>query len=247
MIILAIDTTETTAAAALTDGETPIASRAVTGTLTHSETMLPIILELLKSSGITPDEVELFACSAGPGSFTGVRIGVSLIKGLAFGRNTAGGAKIPCSGVSALEALAYNLRDLTGDIIACPVMDARRGRFYNALFAVSGGAVTRLCADRAVTSDELAAELAGQYADRPVCLCGGGTALAAAAFSGSDNVKPAPEGLVHQSGVSVAVCAYRDFIGARKFVRDDLTLAPVYLRPPQAERELKKRIKGENR
>lgn len=238
MIILAIDTTETTAAAAITDGETPIIARAVTGTLTHSETMLPIIAELLRESGLTPGDIGLFACSSGPGSFTGVRIGVSLIKGLAFGRTGKSGAKIPCSGVSATHALAYNLRGIDGDcdFYACPVMDARRGRFYNAMFALSGGIVTRLCGDRAVAANELADELAARYSDKPVFLCGGGTELALTAFGGGP-ARPAPDELIYQNGVSVAVCAYRDFIGERIYVRDDLTLSPVYLRPPQADRK----------
>ena len=115
-------------------------------------------------------------------------------------------------------------------------MDARRERFYNALFEVSDGQVTRLCPDRAISAEELAAELAERYSDRRVLLCGGGTALAKATFAHLPNVSPAPDELLLESGVSVAVCAYRDFIGAREYVRDAATLAPVYLRPPQAER-----------
>lgn len=239
MVILAIDTTELTAAAAITDGETPLAQRALTGVRTHSETMLPLILELFDETGLTPGDIELFACSAGPGSFTGVRIGVSLIKGLAFGRTNADGAPVPCSGVSALHALALNLRGLEGEpFIACPVMDARRGRFYNALFEISAGAgaVTRLCPDRAVTADELSAELTGKFPDRRILLCGGGTALAMDALAGLPGVSSAPAELLYECGVSVAVCAYRDYIGAREYVRDAMTLSPVYLRPPQAER-----------
>lgn len=237
MVILAIDTTELTAAAAITDGEKPLARRALTGVRTHSETMLPLIIELFDETGLAPGDIELFACSAGPGSFTGVRIGVSLIKGLAFGRTGADGSPVPCSGVSALHALALNLRVLSDEpFIACPVMDARRSRFYNALFEVSAGTVTRLCPDRAVSADELAAELAGKYPGRRILLCGGGTKLASDALAGLPGVAPAPDELLYECGVSVAVCAYRDYIGAREYVRDAMTLAPVYLRPPQAER-----------
>ena len=96
MVILAIDTTELTAAAAITSDERPLAARQITGTRTHSETMLPLLLELFEEAGTSPDDVELFACSAGPGSFTGVRIGVSLIKGMAFGRTDQSGAPVPC-------------------------------------------------------------------------------------------------------------------------------------------------------
>lgn len=237
MVILAIDTTELTAAAAITRGETPLASRRLTGTRTHSETMLPLILELFEETGLSSDDIELFACSAGPGSFTGVRIGVSLVKGMAFGRTKPDGTPVACSGVSALHALALNLRDIGGEpFIACPVMDARRQRFYNAIFQVSDSGMSRLCPDRAISAEELGAELAERYSDRRVLLCGGGTALAEKALSHLPNVSPAPEGLQLEDGVSVALCAYRDFMGAREYVRDAATLAPVYLRPPQAER-----------
>ncbi|HPT86057.1 MAG TPA: tRNA (adenosine(37)-N6)-threonylcarbamoyltransferase complex dimerization subunit type 1 TsaB [Bacillota bacterium] len=237
MVILAIDTTELTATAAITCGELPLAARQISGTRTHSETMLPLVLELLEETGLTFSDIELYACSAGPGSFTGVRIGVSLIKGFAFGRSGKDGAPVPCSGVSALHALAYNLRGLGGEpFVACPVMDARRERFYNAMFEVSSGEITRLCPDRAISAEELAAELAQKYLGRRVILCGGGTALAATAFSHLPNVSPAPGELLPECGVSVAVCAYRDFYGTREYVRDAATLAPIYLRPPQAER-----------
>ena len=215
MVILAIDTTELTAAAAITRGELPLARRRLTGTRTHSETMLPLILELFEETGLTPDDIELFACSAGPGSFTGVRIGVSLIKGLAFGRTDNSGAPIPCSGVSDLHALALNLRELTADtsdsIVACPVVDARRKRFYNAIFRGVGGrrnpSLSRPRDIRKSTRSRACAALLGP----PGTALRWGTALAAEAFAHLSNVSPAPDELLLECGVSVAVCAYRDF------------------------------------
>ena len=100
MKILAIDTTAKTAAIAIAEGKQLIASATLNAPGTHSVTILPAVDMLLKGSSLTVSDIDVFACSAGPGSFTGVRIGVSLIKGLAFGRS------IPCVGVSTLEALA---------------------------------------------------------------------------------------------------------------------------------------------
>ena len=131
MKILAIDTTAVTAAAALVEDGHILGTYQQNGTLTHSETMLNMVENLLANAKVTPDALDLLAVSAGPGSFTGVRIGVSIIKGLAFAKN------IPCVPVSTLDALSENLRPMaeaTGNsFYACPVMDARRSQVYTAL------------------------------------------------------------------------------------------------------------------
>ena len=126
MLIIALDSTAVVASVALCRDDTPIAIFHVKNGNTHSETLLPMVESVLKCAGYTVDDVDLFACSVGPGSFTGVRIGVSTVKGLAFGKNK------PCVAVSTLEALAENLVPQSG--ILCPVMNARRGQVYNALF-----------------------------------------------------------------------------------------------------------------
>lgn len=149
MIILAMDTTAKTAAAALLDGEKLLAKDAREGQGAHSAALLPMIEDLFSRTGIGSDGVDLYAASAGPGSFTGVRIGAATLKGLAFGR------KRPAAEVSALEALAYNLRDT--DCTACALMDARRGQFYTALFRCGGGLAARLTPDEAKSGEEIAA------------------------------------------------------------------------------------------
>src|SRR5574344_1537135 len=113
MKILAIDTTAKTAAGAICDENKTLCSFAVTGGFTHSETMLPEVDRLFEKSGLAPKDIDMFAVSAGPGSFTGVRIGVSLIKGLAFGRSAA------CVGISSLDALSENGIGIGGKFIAC--------------------------------------------------------------------------------------------------------------------------------
>ena len=147
MKILAIDSTAIVASVAICDDEKLAALYTVNNGNTHSETLLPMVESALAQSKLTVDDIGLFAVSAGPGSFTGVRIGAATIKGLAFGRD------IPCVGVSTLEALAYNLKGSSG--IICPVMNARRNQVYNALFRFEGEKLVRLCPDRAIAVKDL--------------------------------------------------------------------------------------------
>ena len=225
MILLAIDSTATTGAVALCRDRKLLASMTLNTGNTHSETLLPSVEALLRMCDLTTDDVDIFACSSGPGSFTGVRIGASTVKGMAFGKNK------PCIGVSTLEALAYNLRGFDG--ILCPVMNARRSQVYNALFRVRDGRLERLCPDRAVSLDELARELEA-YADETVYLSGDGYDMTRAVLSAC-RLGDTPEEWIYQSGYSVAMCALNAFeAGVRT---TDAELVPTYLRMPQAERE----------
>ena len=213
MLILALDTTAVTATAAVTDDKKLIGLYTLNTSLTHSETMLPMIESLLLNSKISIKDIDKFACSAGPGSFTGVRIGISIIKGLAFGTDK------PCVGVSALEALAYNLNGFDG--IISPVMDARRSQVYNALFRNG----ERLCEDRLITVDELYEDI--KKYDEKIHYTGDGYKLI------HYNETVTPEILRHQNAYSAAQVALNES-GVT-----DIELSPVYLRASQAERELK--------
>ncbi len=227
MIILSLDSTENTSTAALTDGRKLLGQTTVTVGNTHSETLLPAIDDLLTSVGKTYGDIDLFACSAGPGSFTGVRIGAATVKGMAFGRNR------PCVGVSALEALAYNLIGFDG--IVCPAMDARRSQLYNAIFRSRDGRIERLTPDRVIAASELAEELKA-YGE-PIYVCGGGTHILCEAAQENPLVRPAPELLRYESAYSVALCALAAIEkGLDLTDKTDLILAPTYLRPSQAER-----------
>ncbi len=230
MLILAVDSTAKVAAAALAENDVVICSCAQEKGLTHSETLLPMIAELYERSGKKAIDTELFCVSAGPGSFTGVRIGVSLIKGLAFG-----GSK--CVGVSTLEALAYNLRALDG--VACAVMDARRDQLYNALFKIGDGKVKRLCPDRVIMKHELAEELSRMHC--PVYLCGDGYDIMAG--ENIPTVEKTPRQLIKQNAESVAFLGYTEYLMGN--YSDDLSLRPIYLRAPQAERERAARLASE--
>ena len=177
----------------------------------------------------------MLACSAGPGSFTGVRIGVSTVKGLGFDSD------IPCIGVSTLEALAYNLIGFDG--ILCPVMNARRNQVYNALFECRNGVLTRLCDDRAIALTELDDELVAR-GESPVYLVGDGYDLAHTRLTKSTSLlRKTPVVLRVQNAYSVAQVALRLY---REGVRTtDAELSPVYLRPSQAERERMERLASE--
>ena len=218
-MILSVDSSAVTASVALTDGVKVIKSEFVNAGLTHSETLLPMIKGVM--SGYDFSQLEAIAVTAGPGSFTGVRIGVATVKGLAFN------ADIPCISVSTLEAIAYNFTD--ENVVICALMDARRMQFYNAIFKVENGVVTRLCEDRAISIEDLRKELS-RYEN--VILAGDG---AEPCYKNIDleNVTLAEGNARYQNGIGVSKSAQnKEKISAS-------ALMPVYLRPSQAERELK--------
>ena len=238
MKILAIDTTAVTAAAALVEDGHILGTYQQNGTLTHSETMLNMVENLLANAHVTAADLDLLAVSAGPGSFTGVRIGVSIIKGLAFAKN------IPCVPVSTLDALSENLRPMAEalghDFYVCPVMDARRSQVYCALFLYETDADGNTVKTRVWEDDMLsAAELSDRLAELelPVLFVGEGCRVTQKEISLA-HCKEVPEQLRFQNGVSVAAAARAVYDAAEdKSVFTDLALKPTYLRPSQAERE----------
>ena len=233
MKILALDSTAVVGTVALCEDARMVAHYTLNTGNTHSQTLLPMIESALSSAEWEIDDLDLIAVSNGPGSFTGVRIGVATVKGLAFGKD------IPCAGVSTLEALAYNLRYFNG--ILCPVMNARRAQVYNALFSCENGVLTRLCPDRAVAIADLDAELAAMQ--QPVYLVGDGYDITARGFA-QTQITPVPEELRVQSGYSVAMCGLAAY--ERGEATDDTSLAVVYLRPSQAERERNEKLAKQN-
>ncbi len=236
MRILAIDSSATAASAALTEDGKVMGEFYINTHLTHSQTLMPMIDDVLKCTRTRLSEVDLFAVSAGPGSFTGIRIGVASIKGLAMAQNK------PCVGVSTLEAMAFNLEHLEGTI--CSVMDARCQQVYNAIFAAHNGCLERITADRALGIEELAKECEN-YA-KPLFLVGDGAKLCYnnERFKNLNAVLP-PEPLIYQRACGVAKSALTAFEQGKAVT--PAALMPIYLRLPQAERELKKRLKGESK
>ena len=233
MITLAFDSVAKIASVAVCDGERVLSQYSIDNGMTQSELLLPMAESILSSIGISFSDIDLFACTTGPGSFTGVRIGVSLIKGLAFGKGA------PCVSVSSLESLAENAAGLKGVIV--PVMDARRAQVYCAIFESDGDLLTRVSEDMALSLTELS-ELLKKYGDTPIYLVGDGYRVATAALREHGiTLSNTPEGIRGQSAASCAKVAYRMYKSGQ--VVADTDLAPTYLRLPQAERERLEREK----
>ena len=224
MKILAIDSSALVASVALCEDERVLAEYTLNNGNTHSETLLPMIENVLSALSISASDVDVFAVSEGPGSFTGVRIGVATIKGLAFSSGK------PCVGVSTLEALAYNLRSHKGIIV--PVMNARRSQVYTAIFESDGNELKRLLPDSAMAISELD-ELLCKYS-QDVYLCGDGYDISVDGFE-KTKVCFVPERLRLQSGASVASVALKKYKDGDTC--SDRELGVQYLRPSQAERE----------
>ena len=227
MKILAFDGAAKVASVAVCDGERTLAVYNIDNGLTQSELLLPMAEDILKSLKLDFPDIDAYATSVGPGSFTGVRIGVSLIKGLAFGRD------IPCIEVSTLEALAENLSGLDGIIVPC--MDARRNQVYNAIFTSNSEGIKRVTEDRAISLDALAEELAS-YGEKKIYIVGDGYDVACRALTGAGvAIETTPKILINENAQSVAKVALRKYESG-EYVSDK-ELSPVYLRLPQAERE----------
>ncbi len=232
MKILALESSAAAASACLTEDEFLIAQFYENSGLTHSRTLLPMAEELLKRCGATLADVDVIAVAAGPGSFTGLRIGVSAAKGLAWALEK------PCAKVSTLEAMAWNLSVLPGEI--CPVMDARRSQVYNARFSSDGEGITRLAPDRAIAIEELAREL--EQVGREQILVGDGSALCYNELTKRGlAVRMAPPNLRFQSAWGVARAALDQARAGELIPAAQLT--PDYHRLSQAERE---RLEREN-
>ena len=224
MKILALDSSATVASVALCEDETLLAEYTLNNGNTHSETLLPMIEAMLAHFGTTVDEIDLFAASTGPGSFTGVRIGTATLKGLAFAKDT------PCIGVSTLEALAENAVALGG--LVCPVMNARRSQVYTALFRSDGQTLVRLTKDEALSIAELDTLLAAFR--EPVAFVGDGYRITLDGLVKTE-ARAIPDRLRHQSAYSVAQVARRLYASGAAVT--DSALVVTYLRPSQAERE----------
>ena len=232
MKILGIDTSALVATVALCEDEKPLAVYSQKCGLTHSQTMLPMVKNVLDNTDTSIDDIDMIAVSEGPGSFTGIRIGIASVKGLAFGKN-----KI-CIGVSTLEAMARTIAEFCTDAIICPVMDARRNQLYNAIFQFRGGKLLRLCEDRMIEAPALAKELDAM--DQPVYFIGDGYDIMSRMKLSYQ--KETPAACRWQNGYGVAMAALARYNETEdKSVFTDRLLRPEYLRLPQAERELKEK------
>lgn len=228
MLILSVDTSATPASVCLYDDKI-LAEYYINTKLTHSQTLVSMIDSVLKVTCISVDDIDCYAVNNGPGSFTGVRIGVSVVKGMAYAH------KKPCVPVSTLESMTH-LFKLT-DTVVCACMDARRNQVYNALFRVKDGYVERICDDRAISVDELTVEL-GRFNEQ-IILVGDGAELVNNSVKELYNTRLAPEPFRYQRASGTAMAALERI--AEGQASDAAALMPSYLRLSQAERELKQK------
>ena len=236
MKILAIDSSSLAASCALLENRKMVGEFYIDARLTHSQTLMPMIESLLSSTQTKLEDVDVIAVSCGPGSFTGLRIGIACAKGLAYG------AGKPCAGISTLEGLCRNLEGLEGT--ACAVMDARREQVYTAAYSLDDLSAP-LFPDQAISIQELGEKL--QALPRPIHLVGDGAELCYRQLKDTvDGMKIARESVRMQHAYSVGLAALT--LAEKGALCTAGELAPVYLRLSQAEREKAEKsseIKGE--
>ena len=226
MLTLAFETSAKAASVALLQGNKLLGESYQNTGLTHSQTLMVMAEDLLKSCGYTPQQVQAVAVAAGPGSFTGIRIGVAAAKGFAWGSD------IPCYGISTLEAMARSLGIYDGYVL--PVMDARRSQVYNALFLAEAGKLTRLREDRAIALADLANDI--KNLEKPIFLVGDGSTLCYnTLLEEVPNLALPPEHRMHQRACGVGLVAAEQI--AQGIPGNGAELTPNYLRMSQAERE----------
>ncbi len=232
MTILAIDSSAKAASVCVANEEKIIGEFFINTSLTHSQTLMPMTEQLLNNTEIKIDKVDAIAVNAGPGSFTGVRIGVAAAKGLAFSNN------LPCVSVSTLESMAFNLLGTEG--VICAVMDARCSQVYNAMFRISGEKFERLTDDRALSLSDLLSEV--RQIDEKIFIVGDGAEITYEFLKNEiQNVVLAPKNKRTQTASSVALAALQKLSEGK--TQSAAELMPFYLRLPQAQRELNARLR----
>lgn len=231
MLICSVDSSATPASVCLFEDDKIIAEYYLNTGFTHSQTLMAMLESVLKISGKRADDIDLYAVNSGPGSFTGVRIGVSAVKGMAYAQDK------PCVEVSTLESMAYNF--LGSHTIVCACMDARRKQVYHGLFRVDGDRIERLCEDKAIAIEEL---LSGLPNGEEIILVGDGAELVSQSAE-DPAVKLAPPNLRYQRASSVALAAVETY--NRGEVVSPAALMPRYLRLSQAERERNAKLNKE--
>ena len=232
MLLLAFETSAKAASVALFEGDKLLGESYQNTGMTHSQTLMVMAEDILKTAGKTAQDVQAVAVAEGPGSFTGVRIGVAAAKGFAWGSG------IPCCGVSTLEAMALSLGAYEGYV--CPVMDARRSQVYNSIFYVNRDVIERIAPDRAISLEDLGNEL--KKLEKPIFLVGDGSNLCYnTLLKDVPHLVLPPEHRMHQRAVGVGLAAIRKIAAGEDC--SGAVLTPNYLRLSQAERERMEKMK----
>lgn len=229
MKIFAVDTSSAVASAAIVDGDKLLCEFSLNNGLTHSQTLMPMVKEVFEKSGLSANDIDLFAVCEGPGSFTGLRIGVTTVKGLAHAVDK------PIVGVNTLEAMCYNLPFCP--YVMSPIMDARRGEVYNGFYRLLNGKLEEICPPRAILLSECLEEI--KKSGEKTVFLGDGVPVFRAEIENTlkDLALFAPQGANMQRAASVAEAA------KSKSPQKYSELVPKYLRKSQAEREYEERGK----
>lgn len=236
MLILAFETSAKAASAALLEDDKLLGESYQNTGMTHSQTLMVMAEDLLKTAGKTVADLTAVAVANGPGSFTGIRIGAAAAKGFAWG------AELPCCGTSTLASMAFGLGVYQGYI--CPVMDARRSQVYNALFHADCGKLTRIREDRAISLADLGEDI--QNLTEPIFLVGDGSILCYNTLSEKvPGLVLPPEHRMHQRASGVALEARRMLLAGEPASAAEMV--PNYLRLSQAERERAEKLKAETK
>lgn len=227
MKILSIDTSAKVSTVSIVSEDKVICEYSVNLNFTHSQTIMPMCDEILKTTQISLSDIDAFGVCTGPGSFTGLRIGISAIKGMAYALNK------PCISVSTLDALSYNMLDFDG--IICCVMDARCNQVYNAIYENNNSNLQKITQDRAVIIDDLLVEL--KLLKKNIILVGDGADLCYNKFKDTlPNIRMASVSNRYQKASSVGLACVKKYNDNLLVSANDLM--PEYLRLPQAQREL---------
>ncbi len=234
MKILGIDTSAKTASVGLVEDNNIIDDLFINEGLTHSETLVPMIDEVLKRNNLKIEDIDAFAVNNGPGSFTGIRIGVAVVKGLVLENNK------PCYEVSTLDSIAYNCKDKNGIVVA--TMDARRNQVYNAIYKAENNVLTKIVDDRSILINELFEEISSYNSE--VYIVGDGQKNVQDYYNENNLNKDNfvyPEYLKNlQKGSNTALLAFENLDNSKT----GESILPSYLKLSQAEQELRKK-KGE--
>lgn len=232
MKILAVETSGSVAGVALTEDNILRAEFTLNYKMTHSQTIMPLINEVKQYLNLDLKSIDYIACSAGPGSFTGLRIGAATAKGIAMG------IKKPIVPVSTLAGLAYNV--YMTDALICPVIDARRDQVYTAFYEWKDGKLNTVTEDRIAMIDDVIKE--AQEFNRPVIFVGDGIFVHADKINSVNTFVMAPASCNMQRASSVAALA-AEFVKEGRYIEGS-SFVPVYLRKSQAERELEEKMLG---
>lgn len=236
MKVLSIDSSGITASAAVADDNNVIAEFTVNNRQTHSQTLLPMVDMVVKMSEIPLEDIDAIAVAAGPGSFTGLRIGSATAKGLGLALDK------PLVPVPTLDGLAYRAAYYNG--IICPLMDARRNQVYTAAYHIKDGELVNIIGQKAVSIRDILSEL--KATGEEVLFLGDGADVYKDIIMEEENIKYsfAPAHISKQSASSVAVLGIMYYKKGR--YESAAAHRPVYLRKPQAEREREERMQGKS-